>query len=91
MTVVAESIDQILAALQERHDLADHEDAVGIVLEVVTAAGYRQLIGPYDKDTADVFAAIESLASEEDSDDEPNVYNLVPLFPPHYAMKPSAL
>jgi hypothetical protein len=65
--------------------LSDFESATGIVIELQTSSGYSQLIGPYRKDTADVFEAVERLRSEEDSSDVPNTYAVKLLFPTSFA------
>jgi hypothetical protein len=76
---------QYLEFMETLVDLSDFESATGIVIELQTSSGYSQLIGPYRKDTVDVFEAVERLRSEEDSDDVPNTYAVKLLFPTSFA------
>jgi hypothetical protein len=77
---------RVLGLLEHSFALAELEAATGLLIEVETDAGYRQLIGPYPKDTVEVFTAVERLRAEEDaSDDVPNTYAVRLLYPTSFA------
>ena len=61
--------------------LAEFDQASGLVVEMKTPSGYRELIGPFPKDTAEAFELIEHLRGEEDLEGDPNTYEIVLLFP----------
>jgi hypothetical protein len=83
-----DAVERLLTALIAPLEWADLSDAVGLVLEIRTADGYVQILGPYPLDTVEVVQAVQILKSEERSDEEPNRYTVRPLFPPAYAVRP---
>lgn len=90
------AVVDFLNELEARLATEELETATALLLEV-EAAGGRFLYGPFPKDVATVFEAIERLSDEEDPEAQPNVYNVLLLqpvsqtFPPHpeYPVDPS--
>lgn len=61
-------------------DIQDAELASGLLIEM-GMHGTAQLIGPFPKDTAEIYEAIARLQAEETPDDPPISYRVVLLFP----------
>ena len=77
--------DKFTGQLEAMASEADSDAASGLVVELITSFGHVELIGPFPKDTVEAFDVIEFLRSEEDSENEPNVYKVRLLFPPTFA------
>jgi hypothetical protein len=58
---------------------ADAEGASGLILETRSPEGYRQLIGPFSKEDASIYEAIERLQAEAEGDGTD--YSVSLLFP----------
>jgi hypothetical protein len=71
-----------LALIEQVVTGADVGRATGLVVEVRTAQGFVQEVGPFDKNTAEAFAFIEQQQSEEDPEAEANTYTVHLLFAP---------
>lgn len=69
-----------LEELEARMVEEERDSATGLLLEVITPY-YRQFIGPFPKDTADIYMAMERLSNEQDPDEEKNSYKVHLLSP----------
>lgn len=77
---MSRGVTDFLIYLEARAASEEMAAAIGLILEVVTADG-RQLIGPFPKNTAAIYEAIERCGEFEDPEAEPNIYRIAPLMP----------
>lgn len=71
---------KLLEEIEARIVREELESATGLLLEVITPC-YRQMIGPFPKDTADIYIAIERLSNEQPAEEEQNTYEVHLMFP----------
>jgi hypothetical protein len=80
-----EVVQRLLDLIETPLEMSRIEQASGLVVELETPTGYRELLGPFPKDTAEAFTVIEALRAEEDADEPPNRYVVKLLFSPSHA------
>lgn len=75
------AVVDFLNELEARIAADELDTATGLLLDVEAVGGARFIYGPFPKDVATVFEAIERLSDEEDPEAEPNVYTVRTLQP----------